>query len=873
MTLDKLSEDGKNLQLYVQKWENLGFDTSFLDSKTDQMTPTDFEQIEERIQTIQNLKERISSFDFLPETQKMLDKLIHPMNYEDVEQEFGEWVARKAPWEPGYYRWYANWSEKGETKERYWEIVSICTKLDESSWASVNLLLPLLSNPDNYTEIINALEQVKADEKRQRLLLEKATTLLEEKGYTVDISSENIIDQFNQMEQLQYHSSQVDLLRLEIQTTIFSFDPTLAETFEKRLNDAVKNPSVDIKTIADNITTISEHLQIRLNEMNALIHRWGSEGYTYHGRTQITPDELLEWEQILPEVEQQYHRHVAAHQRWNELSKAWDLADISIEQTIGKIEHTDDFLDKIESVEQEWTEKELQCASIIERWEQLGFEMDVWRYKIDEDPSKALTELKQHQQMYERANEQLENLLQLDTSLGGEGEVEQRTNLLRSVELDNQILDKIESWIEKKTVRNARHRRMLQSEWEQAVRKGKANPDQSFQDLYSFEEALASLENNAHKMNQRISRSKAFERTKAELLRMEARGWNMGDLLHLHDQESMDFFHHYSRAIDATSRIQTIQRRLAALDWCRDVKRAHDVSIDVRNPLELVRIEQKIPAMIRHLSTRPIEDKSYKYTVWLPEQRPILLPEEQSRTNKVLLPVQPETTLEEAHEAMLEAMEEGANREAKVPHSQSNDATQSKPQSIPDKPQNLDDENVLVVRPPLAAKPAPTLVVASTLSSYETLFRLLGLSDEADALIATRDINPTRRKLASLVGVEPRDLRVDRLLRLVLRLLPQNDDNDTERAESIDMLVDVLPNYKQWVRMRLEARYTGSTGNFFEDAERLGSALDRTPGPGVRVPLQADVIQLPEISNVDELRRHTERLVQSMNPVAAGGIN
>ena len=87
------------------------------------------------------------------------------------------------------------------------------------------------------------------------------------------------------------------------------------------------------------------------------------------------------------------------------------------------------------------------------------------------------------------------------------------------------------------------------------------------------------------------------------------------------------------------------------------------------------------------------------------------------------------------------------------------------------------------------------------------------------------------------------------------------------------MLVDVLPNYKQWVRMRLEARYTGSTGDFFEDAERLGSALERTPGPGVRVPLQADVIQLPEISNVAELRQHTERLVQSMNPVAAGGIN
>ena len=80
MALDELSEDRKNIQMYVQKLENLGFNTSFLDTKVDQMTPTDFEQIEKRIQTIPNLKERISSFDYIPETQEMLNKLIHPMN-------------------------------------------------------------------------------------------------------------------------------------------------------------------------------------------------------------------------------------------------------------------------------------------------------------------------------------------------------------------------------------------------------------------------------------------------------------------------------------------------------------------------------------------------------------------------------------------------------------------------------------------------------------------------------------------------------------------------------------------------------------------------------------------------------------------------
>ena len=38
----------------------------------------------------------------------------------------------------------------------------------------------------------------------------------------------------------------------------------------------------------------------------------------------------------------------------------------------GQIEHTDAFLDKIEELEQQWTQKELQGASLIEQWEQFG---------------------------------------------------------------------------------------------------------------------------------------------------------------------------------------------------------------------------------------------------------------------------------------------------------------------------------------------------------------------------------------------------------------------------------------------------------------------------------------------------------------------
>ena len=159
------------------------------------------------------------------------------------------------------------------------------------------------------------------------------------------------------------------------------------------------------------------------------------------------------------------------------------------------------------------------------------------------------------------------------------------------------------------------------------------------------------------------------------------------------------------------------------------------------------------------------------------------------------------------------------------------------------------------------------------MTSYERFLRLIGLTEEADILAGSSDISIVRRALASYVGDEPRDLRVDRLLRLVLRLLPLGDDEDSKRSEMIDLLGEAIPKYNQWVRMRLEARHMGASGDFFEDATRLGTALNRVPGPGVRVPLKADVLPLPETANLNELKQQTERLVQSMNLPTAGGIN
>ena len=135
------------------------------------------------------------------------------------------------------------------------------------SWA----ILKIIQN------IIDELEQLVQDEQRQHNLLEKAVLQLKEKGYSVDLESLKIIERFDEVERLQRYSNQIDLLQLQIQSNIVPFDPVLADTFMGRVEKLIQTPSEDLQTLEKNVTTISEHLQTRLDEMNALIRLWHSE--------------------------------------------------------------------------------------------------------------------------------------------------------------------------------------------------------------------------------------------------------------------------------------------------------------------------------------------------------------------------------------------------------------------------------------------------------------------------------------------------------------------------------------------------------------------------------------------------------------------
>ena len=162
----------------------------------------------------------------------------------------------------------------------------------------------------------------------------------------------------------------------------------------------------------------------------------------------------------------------------------------------------------------------------------------------------------------------------------------------------------------------------------------------------------------------------------------------------------------------------------------------------------------------------------------------------------------------------------------------------------------------------------------NALAALSALLTNLGLKEDAELVQkeGAESLNSVRRNLASHVGIEPRDMRVDRILRLAIRLIPRQEKGDDARAELLSELSSAVAEMSKWSRLRLEARHSGASGHFLNDAITLGIALKRIPGPGISLPLMADQLELPHPTKLVELQTGVNHVVNSIRLPPVGGV-
>ncbi|MGB2451399.1 MAG: hypothetical protein ACPIB8_00425 [Candidatus Poseidoniaceae archaeon] len=820
-----------------------------------------------------------------------LSQLDKVENTESILKKWNEDAAINRPWEPYIVKAEDRWSQQGR-RSNLSALVKRLNSLDPSSFSACQPLLILFDDVSSEGLISSMLDEIESDEARRRQVVNEMIDLLGREGVDAsDARSMKINEALDHLSSLQSRADGARNNRLRIEREIRPYDDELANRLLEK----------NSKDLTEEVDAIINNLSERLSSLTSTIEEWKHLGVKFPGDGKILPRDLLDWEAELPEIEAAVELHLRALERWREFATLWPdkCGDSSL---VGRLDKTEEFVDLVDSLDQEWRELELEGMQIIGSWEDKGFAMDVWRTRMAEEPRNATAWLKREEVNYQAANTLIEALMALDASIDGEDEIMRRVAILREFDLDNDLIDEMNYFIETRARRGARHRSMLETDWMDLVRKGLAEdrPTASLT-LAEFESLIADARTN--KQHSGIPIERLEGRMVEEIEEWYQQGFSTDGLKEMLEKDPVNLALMMTTMREAVANHESLRRRVSSLDWTRAPIMSIEVNLDLSMPERLASLSARIPELMKELAQCKIEDPDFKFVAWRPRMR----------TRRVLVPA-PESAEEDAMEAILKEMEAEVSETEEIDVEFEEEVEEETPEEIiveddetsEKKPGRIKGlvsgggrdgvgkfgavgdvlggitDRIGVTDYGLAGKSAAKKkekeeaeqqeVVAGDSSSMESILRSLGLDKDADMLLDNGDINSVRRALASHVGLEPRDTRLDRLLRLSLRLMPKGDDEDEQRYTLLSSLSELAKELSKWTRIRLEARHSGAVGSLLEDSLTLGEALIRIPGPGTALPLDADDYDLPAPDDIDSLSNEVKVLKRRVMLANSGGV-
>ena len=828
--------------------------------------------------------ERINLFE--DRFEGWIGKLNNPMNYEDIATQYRDWAKQNRRWELILENSRGDWEAVMMGDERLL-ILARCDALDESSKPQLNLLLAKLHDPNLFSVIDVALTEIEENEARQKRIIYTAIQDLQSDGYDVEnIAELNLVDALKELGHRHKLHNLHEIIRLQIIDEIAEFDGKLAEKYEVERKVLLNTQSEeDLNELSKKISAVSLDFTKRLAAVNLQLAEWEDAGIHFQ-TSRIEGHEIFEWETNMPElaIEVENHLQLVTRYRYFE-QRSEDI--VSADQYIGRLEQSGMLAEIVDNLELGWKDAELECYSIVERYQNLGLVMDNWEEQIAVDPINCLKLIKMHENKWQNRLSCIEELLKIDVSFDGETEVEQRINLLREIDAGPEVIDDTTALIERLIKRRTRHRVLLEKELMSLISLGKAdeNTVTNTLNLAEFEELVAHIrihgsQTNISESEGTMIRGGVGERIKQkvgdELDRYEAAGWYITELRSMFDSDPLQVARLLSQIRKQMKEHGVLRRRLSNLPWNRNITLALQIQEEMQNPLKLAQLNEQIPAMMKQLAMLPVEDDDFSFSAWAPK-----------KLNKNLSSGMVDglnDTLDDAHEAILESMEitnvdefddETKTIKANVTPSISDDSAKTQ-QQLPPKKATRDHlaEKPVSAAPPKRKTPQKSANSGdANVEHLHLMMKKLGLSDSYDASGPVADtIVSIRRSLAKHVGIEPRDIRIDRLLRLTLRLLPQGNEHDNQRKLLIMKLASGIKRYENWVKMRLEARHQAAKGSLIIDSKILGKALQRIPGPGFSVPLEKDEKELPPFNDIDNLTKEVNFLLSTMNLDNASGV-
>ena len=836
-----------------------------------------------------------------------VERLNEPFSIEETYLEFDRDMRALASWEPHMSRAKPRWFEAGDG-DLWLSVFGRLGELDVSSHAALAPLHRLLASPERVDEVMRHLEVVEDNERRQLDMIEAGAKRLREIGYPVEnIAGRSLLEALQNLESWQAFHAEREHIRLEAVQLIGPFDNALATDYEQRCH-AVQdlNRYDELEAIGREVQDLAQALEQRRRDLSDAVQTWRNLGIVFPHQGDVHPNDLMEWEANHDSVANAVEAHLDVVEKWERFAKHWPARIEASRSLVGHLDRTEELRDLVDEMDGLWKQLELDGLDLLQSYENAGLNVGPWRQRVVDDPMSAMEQMTAERERWDARVQLMEALDELDVSFEGEEDVLLRRELLRNEDVEVELLEEMQRFVLQMQRRNERHRVMLEEEVASMRRSGvlereSATSEMNLRELeHHVGELTRSNGADTGSNNTDVAASRMLGPLMRELNALHRAGWLVKPWLDEAKNDPLRIARALSEARPHLRHHDVLRRRLAALPWQRDVALGLEVEMLCKQPHRLDHLAQQIPSFTAHLAQRPVEDEAYAIQLWQPHvERPTLVPRPEQPERFVL---QPASALEEAHEAMLEAMDstdEEAPNDAVVefePQHASPPATtesavptprieEEEVKSTPveteqsSAPAPDEKEAPVVVEVPSApvgsVPPSDVVSEASTEQALEALAELtalLGMGGLAETINAQglEGLTDVRRGLASHVNIAPRDVRIGRMLRLMLRLLPTGDEHDKARAALLTEMSGMVPALKRWMRRRLEARHSGAKGDFMSDAVELGVALQRIPGLGQRVPLEKDEWPLP--TDIVGLSSEVQNLSTSVHLPSAGGV-
>ena len=821
-------------------WEKRGHDTTTLQQHLAAESVGASERLlhaERTIEAAERLRGRLEDMPAAwPERDVLLSRLRDPMNFQAVEREWLRLMRKRRPWHLLADRMRDRWSREGRSQQlTRW--VERLDRLDESMIPEAQEVLLLLEQAATEQTLDTAMANLFDRQERRRVALEQMMDWMrDQRGWGMQSVSGTLSERYEAAERL----LKLDELLLQVQESIDEsvgpYDNNAAALLHERAELCQRME--DEQRLRDLLAQVEEcgrdHDE-RLVALQDEHDRLRTAGFHLEARDPLQPADLLAHEVGLVDLQVDVARLRRAWGALIPMARLFPEAGAELSALEGQVHLVGELESLLEELTGRRDERDQQAHETLAAWEENGVETEPWKRLLARDPRFTWGAVQEHDPRVQVCLDLLRTADRLDLSFRGVEEADDWRTLLRSAEVTGDDVELVQRGIQRRVVRNERHRNQLDEERARLAQIWPGELDAAQLSLAEYERVITELQ--AGDVSAEVilestlagRRDRLLDQSQAELDLWASRGWDVVRLQERLQRDANGLWLELPDMRAAIDRYDLLRPRLLALPLGREQELLDEVRRHSRRPERLQGLWEDIPQFaLRLAGLEPVEeDHSFAlFEPSLPEPFTKLHP--YASDSPVLWPTD----------------------YAEVEMEQPPSPAEHQP-ARPDTPLEEDARTDTEMEPQTDAAE-----LARFEAPVERLLTLLGTDASS--------IEGVNAQLEA-AGESDRDLRVARLCRLTARLLTV-----PSRGKHAERLTKVGERLQRWTCLRLERRHATTEGGLLRTSERLTSRLDGIPGPGVQLPRGPDTSELPEPSDATAFEAAISLLENSADLPHAG---